>query len=108
MPASPIIILTGASRGLGLSILQILLRNNARVTTLSRSYPEDLKSLEKEYKNQLLVVQGDVGTIQDNAKAVASTVEKWGGIDSLIVNAGSIEPSEYSPSVHQETSPKST
>lgn len=96
MSPSPIVILTGGSRGLGLSVLKLLLKHKARVTTLSRSLPEDLVSLQKEYPDNLEVVQGDAGSIQDNASAVKKTVERWGGIDSLVLNAGYIEPSEFS------------
>lgn len=94
MSSSPIVILTGGSRGLGLAILQLLLKHNARVTTLSRSLPDELKSLQEAYPDHLEVVQGDVGNVQDNTTAVRKTVERWGGIDSLVLNAGNIKPSE--------------
>jgi len=92
---SPVIILTGASRGLGLSILQLLLNANARVVTLSRSKPDGLVKLQEEYKDQLEVVQGDVALIEDNAKVVKAAVDRWGGVDGVVINAGTIEPSAY-------------
>jgi NAD(P)-dependent dehydrogenase (short-subunit alcohol dehydrogenase family) len=93
-PKSPVIILTGASRGLGLSILQILLsRYNARVTTLSRSSPKELEETVKRFgDNRVLVVKGDVGDQAVNADVVRRTVEKWGGVDGLVLNAGGLEP----------------
>jgi len=94
MPAeSPIIILTGASRGLGLSVLNLLLKDrNARVTTLSRSLTPELEACSKEYSGRVLVLQGDIGKSEDNVEAVKRTVEKWGGLDGLVLNAGAIEP----------------
>lgn len=91
---SPIIILTGASRGLGLSILQILLsRYNARVTTLSRSTPSDFQAVVEKYgDDRVLAIQGDVGDQATNAEVVKRTVEKWGGVDGLVLNAGGLEP----------------
>ncbi|KAI9637387.1 uncharacterized protein MKK02DRAFT_23892 [Dioszegia hungarica] len=91
---SPIIILTGASRGLGLSTLQILLsRYNARVTTLSRSTPPDFQAVVEKYgDDRVLAIQGDVGDQATNAEVVKRTVEKWGGVDGLVLNAGGLEP----------------
>jgi NAD(P)-dependent dehydrogenase (short-subunit alcohol dehydrogenase family) len=92
--SSPVIILTGASRGLGLSILEILLsRYHARVTTLSRSSPPDFASVVKQYgEDRVLAINGDVGDRATNEDAVERTVAKWGRIDGLILNAGSLEP----------------
>ncbi|WWC71404.1 uncharacterized protein I206_105359 [Kwoniella pini CBS 10737] len=94
MSKSPVVILTGASRGLGLAVLRILLsKHNARVTTLSRSISTELQSIVKEYgQDRILPIQGDVGISEDNIRAVDETSKKWGQIDGLILNAGSIEP----------------
>lgn len=92
MSPSPVIILTGASRGLGLSVLKILLsRYNARVSTLARSYPPELKAVEEEYgQDRLLVIQGDAGKVGDNQSVVQRTVEKWGAVDGIVMNAGNM------------------
>lgn len=92
--SSPSIILTGASKGLGLAILKILLeRHNARVTTLSRSCPEDLKRIVEKYgADRIVVVQGDIGIPQDNARVVKAAIDAFGQLDGLILNAASLEP----------------
>jgi len=92
--ASPRIILTGGSKGLGLAILRILLEKyNARVATLSRSYPDELKSVVEKYgPERVIVVQGDVGKSEDNVKAVKAAVDAFGGLDSLILNAATLDP----------------
>lgn len=95
MPAqSPIVILTGASRGLGLSILRILLsKHNARVTAFSRSSPPELEATLEEFgADRLIIFRGDVSKVDDNRRCVEQTVEKWGGIDSVVLNAGLLEP----------------
>ncbi|WVQ68423.1 uncharacterized protein L199_006631 [Kwoniella botswanensis] len=95
MPSSsPVIILTGASRGLGLAVLKILLtKHNARVATLSRSISTELQGVVDEYgKDRVLPVQGDVGKPEDNIKVVDETKNRWGEINALILNAGTIEP----------------
>ncbi|ORY35477.1 hypothetical protein BCR39DRAFT_567695 [Naematelia encephala] len=103
---SPIIILTGASRGLGLAVLSLLLsHHNARVTTLSRSSTTELQNTVKQYgEDRVLAIQGDVGDAEVNAGAVKQTVDKWGGIDGLVLNAGTMSifrldavPLEYIP-----------
>lgn len=88
------IILTGASRGLGLSILQILLSPpfSARVVTISRSLPQSLLALKESYPDQLELVQGDVAAREVSHKAVNVAKERWGTIDSVVLNAGVLEP----------------
>jgi len=92
--ASPRVILTGGSKGLGLSVLRILLeRYNARVTTLSRSYPDELRAVVDKYgQERVIVVQGNVGKSEDNVKVVNKAVEAFGGLDSLILNAATLDP----------------
>lgn len=91
---SPVIILTGASRGLGLAVLRILLtKHNARVATLSRSLTPELQGAVDEYgADRVLPVQGDVSKPEDNAQVVKEAVDKWGQLDGLVLNAGSIDP----------------
>ena len=89
--SSPIIILTGASRGLGLATLRILLeRYNARVTAVSRSCPAELEEVQRANPDRVELVKGDVGSIELNKEVVQKTVRRWGGVDGLIINAGSL------------------
>jgi NAD(P)-dependent dehydrogenase (short-subunit alcohol dehydrogenase family) len=97
---SPRIVLTGGSKGMGLAVLRILLeRYNARVTTLSRSYPVELKTVVEKYgPERVIVVQGDVGKSEDNIKVVKTAVEAFGGLDSMILNAATLDPVGELPS----------
>ncbi|KAL7422460.1 hypothetical protein Q5752_003108 [Cryptotrichosporon argae] len=91
--SDPVILLTGASRGLGLAVLSLLLSRPAtRVATLSRSVPPALADVAAAHADRVLVVQGDVGVEADNARLVARAVERWGRVDALVLNAGSLEP----------------
>lgn len=96
----PVIIVTGASRGIGLSTVQYLLNSSAlsspsvpkcNVVTLSRSLPEGLSSLQKDHKDQLECVQGDVLDESVHDRLVKRALDKWGRLDGLILNAGVIE-----------------
>jgi len=60
------IIVTGASRGIGLECARILLEKfNANVVTLSRSVPDELNELKNKHDARLEVVQGDVSSETD-------------------------------------------
>jgi NAD(P)-dependent dehydrogenase (short-subunit alcohol dehydrogenase family) len=85
---------------MGLAVLRILLEKyKARVATLSRSYPDGLKAVVEKYgPERVIVVQGDVGKSEDNVKVVNTAVEAFGGLDSLILNAATLDPVGESPS----------
>lgn len=60
MPASKSIILTGASKGLGLAIAKRLLRDSHKLVLVARS-AEPLEKLKQEYPGQVEYVAGDLG-----------------------------------------------
>ncbi|KAF6766984.1 Short-chain dehydrogenase/reductase SDR [Kalmanozyma brasiliensis GHG001] len=97
MSDKPVVLLTGASRGLGLAILKLLLSGStsasaafpaSRVVTISRSLPEELSSLQAQHSSDLVCVQGDVTSSDVNADAVSKAVSKFGRLDSVVLNAG--------------------
>jgi NAD(P)-dependent dehydrogenase (short-subunit alcohol dehydrogenase family) len=91
--SNPTIILTGASRGLGLAVLRILLsKHQANVVTLSRTISPELSQVKEDNPKRVVTITGDVGVAEDNKKAVKAAVDTFGGIDGVIINAGSIEP----------------
>ncbi|SAM85001.1 related to dehydrogenase [Ustilago bromivora] len=97
----PVVLLTGASRGLGLAILRLLLTGSppchaspipaSRVVTISRTIPSDLSSLQSCHPSDLICIQGDVTCASTNEAAVSAAVGKLGGLDSIILNAGVVE-----------------
>lgn len=91
--SKPVLILTGASRGIGLSIARTLLGvHGARVAALQRSSTPELEALKKEYPEDIITVSGDVAKPEDNKAVVDAAVKKWGRLDGLVLNAGSLEP----------------
>jgi short-subunit dehydrogenase len=60
MPASKSIILTGASKGLGLAIAKYLLRDSHKLVLVARS-AGPLEKLKQEYPGQVEYVAGDLG-----------------------------------------------
>ncbi|CAG8445162.1 9866_t:CDS:2 [Scutellospora calospora] len=88
------IIVTGASRGIGRATTLQLLKLNSNVTAVARS-SEDLKNLKTHVENVLGVkgrletVTGDITEEPVVEEVVKRCVERWGGIDGIIANAGS-------------------
>jgi NAD(P)-dependent dehydrogenase (short-subunit alcohol dehydrogenase family) len=74
-------------------------RYNARVTTLSRSYPDELKTVAEKYGPQRVqVVQGDIAKPEDNVKVVKTAIDAFGTLNSLVLNAATLDPVGQSPS----------
>lgn len=81
-----VVIITGASKGIGKSTTEILLKKGALVTMVARNVDQ----LQKIYfKNpQCLVILGDVTSRKDCTKIVAKTLKSFGKIDVLVNCAG--------------------
>jgi len=85
-----VIVITGASEGIGRAIALELAKQQPRLVLSARNV-ERLEALKAEVEQQgaeALVVPADV-TEQDQCKAlIDKTVEVYGGIDALVCNAG--------------------
>jgi 3-oxoacyl-[acyl-carrier protein] reductase len=83
-------LVTGSSRGIGLSIARALGREGARVTLCART-AETLSASVSTLRAEGLTVDAvaaDVSTPEGAARAVEATVATWGAIDILVNNAG--------------------
>ncbi|KAI0750719.1 short-chain dehydrogenase [Daedaleopsis nitida] len=93
MATRPTVLLTGASKGLGLAIAKILLEIfSTNVVALSRTRGPELQSLVDSHKEHLLALECDVTDATAVRNAVSRGVEKYKSVDSLILNAGVVEP----------------
>jgi short-subunit dehydrogenase len=81
-----VIIITGASSGIGLATARILAREGARVVLAARS-EKKLAEIEKEIPNSF-AIPADMEKPQDIAALVQKTKDAFGRIDVLINNAG--------------------
>ncbi len=86
-------IVTGGAKGIGRSIAAGLLAAGARVAISGRSASALRESSDELTKGagdagRLLTVAGDVANEQDAGKLINQTVERFGGLDILINNAG--------------------
>lgn len=81
-----IIIITGASQGIGLETAKLLAKGGATVVLAARS-KEILQDLEKEIPASF-AIPTDMRKPADIKNLIEKTVEKYGRIDVLINNAG--------------------
>lgn len=82
-----IILITGASSGIGAASAKKLSEAGAKLALFSRTEAE-LKALAKSLNTETLVIKGDVAKEEDLKKAYKSIEEKWGKLDSVFANAG--------------------
>lgn len=80
-------LVTGGSRGIGHAIAAAL-RSQGAVTSITGRTAADLDSARARLGDRTLAVQADVGDADAAARAVSATVERFGGLDVLVNNAG--------------------
>ena len=94
MERTPVVIVTGASRGLGASVAQWLGRAGAGVCLVARN-EEKLAAVAEKVKNHggvPLEVPADVALWEPCLGVVNQTLRRFGRIDALVNNAGLFEP----------------
>jgi short-subunit dehydrogenase len=87
------VVISGASRGLGLELARGLVSEGARIALLARERDE-LRNVANEfarYGDRVLVLECDVRKQDEARQAVAAIFERFDGIDVLINNAGIIQ-----------------
>ena len=88
------IIITGASRGLGLAVARDAAELGASVVLFARSADklEQEAQFIRDAGGRALAVPGDVSQEADCRRVVEKTLAHFGRIDGLVHNAGVIEP----------------
>lgn len=91
------VIVTGGNRGIGLGISAAYAESGANVAIFCRNRESGEKSVEeiKKYGTKCLCVPCDVAKPGSVKSAVAEVVEKFGGIDVLVNNAGTSTAAEF-------------
>jgi short-subunit dehydrogenase len=85
-----VVIVTGASGGIGRVTASVFARLNAKVVLASRN-EEKLNSLKNDIEftgGEALVVRTDVSSFDDTQRMASEAISKWGKIDILVANAG--------------------
>jgi NAD(P)-dependent dehydrogenase (short-subunit alcohol dehydrogenase family) len=81
------VFITGAARGIGAEAARRLHRKGANVALVGLE-PERLQSLAAQLGERALALEADVTDLSALQAAVAATVDRFGGIDVGIANAG--------------------
>lgn len=90
MPQEKTAVVTGAARGIGASIAQALAREGARVVVIDihSEQAEKLVAAIREAGGEACAQAADVSDAEQVKNVFAAAVEKYGGVDILINNAG--------------------
>ena len=94
MPENPVVIVSGASRGVGAATARWLAKAGSAVTLIARS-ADDLEKVAKDVqqlRGSSLVYTCDVSDAGACRSAVAKTLEQFGRLDAVVNNAGMVEP----------------
>ena len=88
---SNVVVITGASKGLGLALARLYAQRGDRLVINARG--EELRDAERELSKlaDVVAVPGDVSEIAEDIARVA--LEKFGRVDVLINNASELGPS---------------
>lgn len=82
-----VVIITGASSGIGEETARVLAANGAKVV-LSARREERLKKLADEIGENAVWLKSDVSSVEDMQALVSLAKEKFGKVDVLFANAG--------------------
>src|SRR5438552_15517887 len=84
-------LVTAASKGLGKASAQALAAEGCKVAICARG-KEPLRTAAADIGGDTLAMVGDVTDPEEPARLVAETVERFGGLDILVANAGGPPP----------------
>ena len=92
--AGKVVIITGASSGIGEASARLLARQGCKLTLAARSV-DKLEALAAELDMECLVARADMTVPADITNMVEGTIEHFGRVDVMFANAGIYIPGEF-------------
>ncbi len=86
-----VVVITGASRGIGAATARVFANAGARVALLARSSGQ-ASEVATQLGADAMALPCDVADAASVAAAIAAVMTRWGRVDVLINNAGVIDP----------------
>jgi len=80
-------LITGSSKGIGLSIATLLHEEGCNITINGRN-SETLKKATSFFHDRIHSCVADVSNLEDSKKLVKDSINNWGSIDILVCNVG--------------------
>ena len=84
-------VITGANSGIGLATAKLYLQEGAKVVLAGRR-KEALEEVAQSLTGDFITVVADVANAEDNRQLIQKTVDTYGKIDILFLNAGIAPP----------------
>jgi NADP-dependent 3-hydroxy acid dehydrogenase YdfG len=91
MSKSKVIIITGASRGIGLAASRYLISQGYKIAAVART-ESALEQLAAQSPGQLLPLAEDLSNLAVGKDIVDATLKQWQRIDGIIINHGTLDP----------------
>lgn len=82
-----VVIVTGASRGIGRAIAILLAAHNFAVVGVYKNSTDEAEALDKSFE-KITMMQADLAKPSEIDSLVTAIIEKFGRIDALVNNAG--------------------
>ena len=103
MQSEKTVIITGASSGIGLGLAQAFLEDGANVVLNSSNIDKlELATANLAPKESIALVAGDIGEPETGERLVSIAVERFGGVDVLVNNAGKFGAKPFLESTEED------
>jgi NAD(P)-dependent dehydrogenase (short-subunit alcohol dehydrogenase family) len=86
--AGKVALVTGAGSGIGLATVERFAHEGAKVVLVGRNETALKAAADRIGTDKALAVAADVSRPEDNARMVQAAVERFGGVDIFVANAG--------------------